>query len=98
MITRFDHAVIAVSDLERAVEAYCALDSDVEPGDRHEHRGTHSAIVCFDFNGFAVDLLTPLGEGPVGDAIAEEGEGPFGVRINVADVNAADEVLTGASV
>ena len=50
MITRFDHAVIAVSDLGRAVEAYRFLGFDVEPGGRHEHRGTHNAIVRFSFD------------------------------------------------
>jgi catechol 2,3-dioxygenase-like lactoylglutathione lyase family enzyme len=47
MITRFDHAVIAVSDLERAVEAYRSLGFDVFPGGRHEHRGTHNALIRF---------------------------------------------------
>src|SRR5687767_5894308 len=41
MITRFDHAVIAVADLDLAIEAYRALGFDVFPGGRHEHRGTH---------------------------------------------------------
>jgi catechol 2,3-dioxygenase-like lactoylglutathione lyase family enzyme len=47
MITRFDHAVIAVADLERAIEAYSALGFDVSPGGRHEHRGTHNALIRF---------------------------------------------------
>ena len=47
MITRFDHAVIAVADLERAVGAYRALGFEVAAGGRHEHRGTHNAIVRF---------------------------------------------------
>ena len=47
MITRFDHAVIAVADLERATEAYSALGFDVSPGGRHEHRGTHNALIRF---------------------------------------------------
>ena len=47
MITRFDHAVIAVADLERAIEAYRALGFDVSPGGRHEHRGTHNALIRF---------------------------------------------------
>jgi catechol 2,3-dioxygenase-like lactoylglutathione lyase family enzyme len=51
LITRFDHAVIAVSDLGRAVETYrSSLGFDVEPGGRHEHRGTHNAIVRFGFD------------------------------------------------
>jgi hypothetical protein len=47
MITRFDHAVIAVSALDRAVEAYRSLGFDVFPGGRHEHRGTHNALIRF---------------------------------------------------
>jgi catechol 2,3-dioxygenase-like lactoylglutathione lyase family enzyme len=47
MITRFDHAVIAVCDLDRAVEAYGALGFEVFPGGRHEHRGTHNALIRF---------------------------------------------------
>jgi catechol 2,3-dioxygenase-like lactoylglutathione lyase family enzyme len=47
MITRFDHAVIAVSDLERAIEAYRSLGFDVFAGGRHEHRGTHNALIRF---------------------------------------------------
>jgi catechol 2,3-dioxygenase-like lactoylglutathione lyase family enzyme len=47
MITRFDHAVIAVADLDRAIEAYSALGFDVFPGGRHEHRGTHNALIRF---------------------------------------------------
>ncbi|HEX5911854.1 MAG TPA: VOC family protein [Rubrobacter sp.] len=47
MITRFDHAVIAVADLDRAMEAYSALGFDVFPGGRHEHRGTHNALIRF---------------------------------------------------
>ncbi len=47
MITRFDHLVIAVSDLDRAVESYRSLGFDVFPGGRHEHRGTHNALIRF---------------------------------------------------
>src|SRR5215207_4000085 len=47
VITRFDHAVIAVADLERAIEAYRALGFDVSPGGRHENRGTHNALIRF---------------------------------------------------
>lgn len=47
MITRFDHAVIAVSDLDRAIEAYRSLGFDVFSGGRHEHRGTHNALIRF---------------------------------------------------
>jgi catechol 2,3-dioxygenase-like lactoylglutathione lyase family enzyme len=56
MITRFDHAVIAVADLDRAIEAYRALGFDVFPGGRHEHRGTHNALIRFGGTDY-VELL-----------------------------------------
>lgn len=56
MITRFDHVVIAVAHLDRAVETYRSLGFDVEPGGRHEHRGTHNAIIRF-----GLDYLELLG-------------------------------------
>jgi catechol 2,3-dioxygenase-like lactoylglutathione lyase family enzyme len=57
MVTRFDHAVIAVSDLDRAIEAYRRLGFDVFPGGRHEHRGTHNALIRFG----GVDYIELLG-------------------------------------
>lgn len=47
MTTRFDHAVIAVGDLEQAIEVYRSLGFDVFPGGRHENRGTHNALIRF---------------------------------------------------
>lgn len=44
---RFDHAVIGVADLGRAVEAYQALGFVVRPGGRHTGEGTHNAIIRF---------------------------------------------------
>lgn len=47
MIKRFDHAVIAVRDLEGAIERYRELGFDVGVGGRHTGRGTHNAVVRF---------------------------------------------------
>src|SRR5829696_6201 len=76
MITRFDHAVIAVADLEGAIEAYRALGFDVSPGGRHEHRGTHNALIRFGGADY-VELLgvydpeTALKSGLNGRTLAE---------------------------
>lgn len=73
---RFDHAVIAVADLERAVGAYRSLGFDVFPGGRHEHRGTHNALIRFD-GGQYIELLSvydpdrAMRSGPNGKALAE---------------------------
>src|SRR5438876_10290530 len=47
MITRFDHAVIGVRDLDEAIRHYRSLGFDVSPGGRHTGLGTHNAIVRF---------------------------------------------------
>ncbi|MDP9246067.1 MAG: VOC family protein, partial [Chloroflexota bacterium] len=47
MITRLDHAVIGVADLDRAIDAYRRLGFVVRPGGRHTGEGTHNAIVRF---------------------------------------------------
>lgn len=47
MLTRFDHAVIAVPDLVAAVAAYRAFGFDVRPGGRHPRCGTENAIIRF---------------------------------------------------
>jgi catechol 2,3-dioxygenase-like lactoylglutathione lyase family enzyme len=48
MITRFDHGVIAVRDLEAALSHYRqVLGLDARPGGRHTGRGTHNGIVRF---------------------------------------------------
>ena len=76
MTTRFDHAVIAVADLERAVGAYRSLGFDVSPGGRHEHRGTHNALIRFE-GGQYIELLSVYDpdkatrSGPNGRALAE---------------------------
>ena len=76
MITRFDHAVIVVTDLDRAIEAYSTLGFDVFPGGRHEHRGTHNALIRFGGADY-VELLgvynpeRAIESGPNGRALAE---------------------------
>ena len=83
MITRFDHTVIAVSDLDRAVDAYRSLGFEVFPGGRHEHRGTHNALIRFG----GLDYVELLGvydaeraveSGPNGRALAEFVDGRDG--------------------
>src|SRR5579875_3726788 len=47
MITRFDHSVIAVRDLDAAISTYQALGFAVSPGGRHTGLGTYNAIIRF---------------------------------------------------
>ena len=56
MIRRFDHLVIAVADLDRAIGAYESLGFEVFPGGRHENLGTHNALIRFGNLGY-IELL-----------------------------------------
>jgi catechol 2,3-dioxygenase-like lactoylglutathione lyase family enzyme len=47
MMTRFDHVVIAVRDLDLASERFRALGFEVRPGGAHPGQGTHNAIIRF---------------------------------------------------
>src|SRR5947209_4580745 len=47
MITRFDHAVIGVRNLDEAIRRYRSLGFDVSPGGRHTGLGTYNAIIRF---------------------------------------------------
>ena len=44
MLTRIDHVMIAVPDLERAIDAYTRIGFDIYPGGAHTGRATHNAI------------------------------------------------------
>lgn len=70
MIQRFDHAVIAVADLDAGITAYRRLGFDVSAGGRHQSLGTHNAIIRF-----GLDYLELLA---VEDAEQARSRGPFG--------------------
>jgi Glyoxalase-like domain len=44
MLTRIDHVVVCVSDLQHGIETYARLGFNVYPGGVHPGRGTHNAI------------------------------------------------------
>jgi len=47
MITRLDHVVIGVHDLDNAIQEYQQLGFEVRPGGRHTGLGTHNALIRF---------------------------------------------------
>ncbi|MGH9843523.1 MAG: VOC family protein [Blastocatellia bacterium] len=82
MIASFDHAMIAVRDLDEASRKYRALGFDVVPGGRHPGRGTHNTLLRFGW-GF-IELIAihdpeerarigPQGEGLTNFLKAREG-------------------------
>lgn len=44
VLTRIDHVMIGVADLEQGIAAYTRMGFDVHPGGIHPGRGTHNAI------------------------------------------------------
>jgi hypothetical protein len=44
VLTRIDHVMICVPDLEQGMQAYTRMGFDVHPGGVHPGRGTHNAI------------------------------------------------------
>jgi catechol 2,3-dioxygenase-like lactoylglutathione lyase family enzyme len=44
MLTRIDHVMICVANLEQGIEAYTRLGFNIYPGGVHTGRGTHNAI------------------------------------------------------
>lgn len=60
MPTRFDHAVIGVRDLDRALEQYRRLGFDAQPGGRHADGGTHNGLIRFGLD--YIELLAVYDE------------------------------------
>ncbi|HXQ12511.1 MAG TPA: VOC family protein [Caulobacteraceae bacterium] len=94
MISGFDHAPVVVRDLDAAVARYTALLGRAPswvgrmPGLRH---------AWFQLTNIALDVLTPDGEGPAGDALRsrleQHGEGPFAIAFSLANLDDACRVL-----
>lgn len=64
MTFKFDHVVIAVHDLNRAMDDYRALGFNVIYGGRHASNTTHNALIYFA-DGTYLELLAPTGEDAV---------------------------------
>jgi catechol 2,3-dioxygenase-like lactoylglutathione lyase family enzyme len=56
MVTRLDHVVIGVRDLDVATQRYQQLGFEVRPGGRHLDQGTHNAIIRFGLD--YIELLS----------------------------------------
>jgi catechol 2,3-dioxygenase-like lactoylglutathione lyase family enzyme len=95
-VSRFDHAVIAVADLDTAIAAYRKLGFDVISGGRHTGRGTHNAIIRFGLDyleliGIHDQALGLKHGGNVNDLIAyieRAGGGLLGFALATSDLDA----------
>jgi methylmalonyl-CoA/ethylmalonyl-CoA epimerase len=83
-----DHVVIAVKDLEAAIERYEAIYG-VPVSDRSESERGGMRMAFFRFPENYVELVTNWGdEGPIARRLSEQGEGVHLVAMKVSDVNA----------
>lgn len=84
MPTRFDHAVIAVRDLDTALLAFQRLGFDARPGGRHDSGGTHNGLIRFGLDYF--ELLS----------VYDEAEARAGGRATILDsLNGQEAALIG---
>ena len=86
----FDHAVIAVNDLDAAIEDYQALGFTVKRGGVHANRATHNALVVFQ-DGTYLELLARTGEAPISglvdfSTLLDHGEGLVGFALRCGDI------------
>ena len=56
LLRQLDHVVLAVHDLERAVEDFRALGFTVTPGGQHPGRTSHNALVAFE-DGAYIEII-----------------------------------------
>ena len=96
MIDCLDHVILAVGDLEAATRDY-ALLLGRRPSWRGEHPSAGSANTLFRLGNMYLELLSPVGPGPIGDVLrgilASQGEGPLGLAFGTSDAPACQKML-----
>jgi hypothetical protein len=101
-LLKLDHAIIAVADLDPAVEDYRALGFTVIYGGRHASGATHNALICFQ-DGTYLELLAPTGDpaqpgAPDYSPLVLHGEGLVGYALLSTDLTADAEALRSRGV
>ncbi len=94
---KLDHVIIAVNDLDAAMEDYRALGFTVSYGGRHASGTTHNALICFQ-DGTYLELLGQTGD-PAQPGMTDftsvfaEGERLLGYALHSSDVVADGAAL-----
>ena len=92
VITRLDHVVLAVADLEAATNTYAAMLGR-SPSWRGTHEQQGTANTLFRLANTYLELLAPEGSGPLGEFLTQriksEGEGPLALAFGTEDARAA---------
>jgi len=96
MISRLDHVVVAVRDIDAALGMYQTLLGR-GPAWRAEAQGGGAEIVTFSLANVSLELMAPAGEGPIAARVLAvldaQGEGLASIAFGVDDVERASRRL-----
>ena len=92
MTLQFDHAIVAVHNLDAAIQDYSDLGFTVSRGGVHANRATHNALITFE-NATYIELLALTGESPLPglvdfSVLLRNGEGLVGYALRSDDLEA----------
>ena len=96
MISKLDHLIVAVNDLDEAESNYKKIFG-VEPVWKGEHKELGTANVIFNFKNTYFELLSSKGNGLgaelVNNSISENGEGLIGQVLGTEDIKETRKLL-----
>src|SRR5215213_5615418 len=100
---RLDHVIIAVPDLDAAIEDYRVLGFTVNYGGKHASGATHNALICFS-DGTYIELLAlvegaqPSSATSLTGQMLQKGEGLVGYALLSQDFQTDIETLRARGV
>ncbi len=95
--TRVDHISIVVEDFDRAYDFYAnMLGLEVIKVEESELHGVKAAFLRV--GDMMIEIIQPLGEGPIADFLEKRGPGFHHVAFEVPDLPEALEEVSGAGV
>ena len=96
MISKLDHLIVAVNDLDEAERNYKKIFG-VEPVWKGEHKELGTANIIFNFKNTYFELLSSKGNGLgaelVNNSISENGEGLIGQALGTEDIKETRKLL-----
>ena len=93
---KLDHIGIAVRDLDEARENYRLLSLEESERERLADQGVE--ICIFQLGETRIELLQPLGDGPLASFLEKRGEGLHHLAVEVADIDKELQRLREAGV
>ena len=97
MISKLDHLIVAVNDLDEAESNYKKIFG-IDPVWKGEHKELGTANTIFNFKNTYFELLSSKGSGLgadiVNNSISENGEGLIGQAFSTEDINQTTKLLT----